>query len=126
MSDANPTASALDRFRAFGRAIGAVPGPTGMTFERACAAGLALGLSPQKACLLLTIADKGTASREDLMTSWWPPMSRVCMQVHMVKVRRRAAKLGITIETLREVGYAIDGASLQVLADLLKREACPS
>ncbi|MCW1844170.1 hypothetical protein [Prosthecomicrobium hirschii] len=101
-------------------------GPVAMPIERAVAAGRALGLSPQKACLLLTIADKGTASREDLMTSWWPPMNRVCMQVHMVEVRRRAADYGVTVETLREVGYAIDGASLQVLADLLEREACPS
>lgn len=101
-------------------------GPVAMPIERAIAAGKAFGLSPQKACLLLTIADKGIASREDLMTSWWPPMSRVCMQVHMVKVRRRAAGLGVTIKTLREVGYAIDGASLQVLADLLEREDCPS
>lgn len=69
-------------------------------------------LSPVGLRLTVALLDRyrSVVSREALARAGWPedPPNRNVLDVHMVRLRRRVAPLGLSIRTVRSRGYLLE------------------
>jgi len=74
-----------------------------------------VALPPVEARLIATLLNRHGAvvSREAIMKAGWPHSrpSRNVLDVHVVRLRRRLAPLGLTIHTVRSRGFLLEMAS---------------
>ena len=77
-------------------------------------AGLLAPLPPVEARLAAPLLERFAAvvSRDVLARAGWPAggPGRNALDVHMVRLRRRLAPLGLTIKTIRGRGYLLDAS----------------
>lgn len=78
-----------------------------------------VSLPPLEARLMTALLDRfgAVVSRDQLTRSGWPTGApgRNALDVHMLRLRRRIAPLGLAIRTVRSRGYLLEGGDLQVV-----------
>lgn len=78
-----------------------------------------VSLPPLEARLMSALLDRfgAVVSRENLSRSGWPTGApgRNALDVHMLRLRRRIAPLGLAIRTVRSRGYLLEAGDLQMV-----------
>lgn len=78
-----------------------------------------VSLPPLEARLMSALLDRfgAVVSRENLARCGWPTGApgRNALDVHMLRLRRRIAPLGLAIRTVRSRGYLLEAGNLQVV-----------
>lgn len=78
-----------------------------------------VSLPPLEARLMAALLDRfgAVVSRENLARSGWPTGApgRNALDVHMLRLRRRIAPLGLAIRTVRSRGYLLEAGDLEMV-----------
>ena len=78
-----------------------------------------VSLPPLEARLMSALLDRfgAVVSRDNLSRSGWPTGApgRNALDVHMLRLRRRIAPLGLAIRTVRSRGYLLEAGDLQIV-----------